>query len=464
MSTAVGRDWVGRVINGEYPLLEWLGGSNGTGLFVTGLGGSQRAVIRLFQGSAREAANPNLSHPHLAAVLAAGEAQVDGGQIGYVVTEYAEEVLSQILPERALSADETREMLAPVLDALGYLHGKGFVHGHLKPAHILVIRENLKLSSDQIEVAGQPRLHVAAPRIYDAPEYGDSVSAAEDLWSLGITLVEALTQRPPEWNQARGDSPVVPGNIPAPFAEIARRCLESDPAKRCTLDDVKALLEGKTIAQQAAATPPASPASRKSVLPAPPAQPPAARPATQSPPLAQPRPAWQPPEEPRKRWLMPVVAIFILVLAIIGVIQMKSCGSTKTAQVQPQPQAPGADSQQAPTPAPAPPAADSKPGPSAKGSVVKRVMPDVSEGASQTIHGTVKVVVRATVDTNGQVSGTEFQSAGPSKYFARVAQEAARSWKFKPAQANGHAIPSVWLLLFEFRRDGNEASASQQTP
>ena len=29
-------------------------------------------------------------------------------------------------------------MLGPLIDALSYLHGEGFVHGHLKPNNILV--------------------------------------------------------------------------------------------------------------------------------------------------------------------------------------------------------------------------------------------------------------------------------------------------------------------------------------
>src|ERR1700721_1156436 len=48
-------------------------------------------------------------------------------------------------------------------------------------------------------------------------------SAAADVWSLGVTLVEALTQRTPI---VRGQMDVelpVPENIPQPYLEIARR-------------------------------------------------------------------------------------------------------------------------------------------------------------------------------------------------------------------------------------------------
>ena len=439
---SVGREWVGRVIDGKYPLTELLGGSGTSSVFVTELSGpgSQKAVVRLSEaGPAHRIVN--LSHPHLAAILDSGQATADGVAVEYVVSEYAEEVLSQILPERALTPEEAREMLAPVLEALGYLHGKGFVHGHLKPSHVLVIGEHLKLSADQIEAAGQSRLYTAEPEIYDAPESGrGAIAPAEDLWSLGVMLVEALTQRLPEWERAKGGSPAVPVSMPSPFAEIARRCLEPDPARRCTLEEVKALLEGKAREQAIA-----------------PQQMPRRSDAAPSPSL---RSGSEPQVEPVrvKRRVMPLVAIFVVLLAIIGVLQMRSCGSTRTAQVQRQTS--GGDSQ----PAPAPAAPDGQQGPNAKGSVAQRVMPDVSEGASRTIHGTLKVVVRATVDANGTVEKTEFQVTGPSRYFARVAEEAARSWRFKPTQANGRAVPSVWLLRFEFRSDGDEASATEQTP
>ena len=55
--------------------------------------------------------------------------------------EATEEDLSQILPQRRLTPEEAREMLGPVLDALSYLHGKGFAHGAIKPANIMAARQ-----------------------------------------------------------------------------------------------------------------------------------------------------------------------------------------------------------------------------------------------------------------------------------------------------------------------------------
>src|SRR5260370_6838854 len=74
--------------------------------------------------------------------------QLEKNAVLYVVMEYADENLSLVLSSRPLTAAETREMLPPGLDALRYLHGKGFVHGHLKPANIMATGDQLKVSTD----------------------------------------------------------------------------------------------------------------------------------------------------------------------------------------------------------------------------------------------------------------------------------------------------------------------------
>ncbi len=62
-------------------------------------------------------------------------------------------------------------------------------------------------------------------------------------WSLGVTLVEALTQHPPVWDRSTHRDPAVPESIPQPFADIAQACLRYDPVRRCTIADIKARLE-----------------------------------------------------------------------------------------------------------------------------------------------------------------------------------------------------------------------------
>jgi serine/threonine protein kinase len=125
-----------------------------------------------------------------------GECQLDGLPYLYVVMEYADQTLAQVLQRRALTDDEAREMLRPTLDALAFLHGQNLVQGQLKPANILVVGDQLKLASDTIRRVSEDTMSAKAPTVYDPPEgrHGSS-STAGDIWALGVCLFEALTRR-----------------------------------------------------------------------------------------------------------------------------------------------------------------------------------------------------------------------------------------------------------------------------
>jgi serine/threonine protein kinase len=185
-----------------------------------------------------------LSHPHLIRLLDAGRCQLGGHQFLFVVMEYAEETLSQILPYRALTPDEVREMLLPTLDALAFLHRKNLVQGQLKPPNFLVVNDQLKLASDTIRRAGESTTSIAQSSLYDPPEAKNGrISAAGDIWALGITMVEALTQCPPAWPDERSETASLPTSLPPTFVETVRRCLSRNPADRPTVTDLEAQIK-----------------------------------------------------------------------------------------------------------------------------------------------------------------------------------------------------------------------------
>ena len=245
------KHWEGQLAGGKFRLRQYLGGSERGPVFLTEFDG-QKAAIKLIAADAqnadtqlaRWALTANLAHPHLLRILQTGRCEVGGARMVYVVTECADEDLSQIIPQRALSPAEAREMLRPVLEALAYLHGKGMVHGHVKPSNIMAVGEELKISSDGISAARQANGERAKPNAYDAPEVGTrGASAAGDVWSLGVTLVEILTQQLPTWEWKGQEEPELPKAIPAPFGDIAKQCLRRDPQRRCTLTDIAARLD-----------------------------------------------------------------------------------------------------------------------------------------------------------------------------------------------------------------------------
>src|SRR6476660_4647922 len=116
-TVTIRRDWVGRVVDG-FTLMQWLGGSERGSVFLTELPGDQpqKATIKLIpaDGAAAEAriaawsATAALSHPHLMHIYNTGRSQIEDIPFVYLVTEYAEEVLAQILAERALTPPEAR--------------------------------------------------------------------------------------------------------------------------------------------------------------------------------------------------------------------------------------------------------------------------------------------------------------------------------------------------------------------
>ena len=453
-ATAIQSDWVGRVIDGRFKLLQWLGGSSHSGVFLTEVPGKpgQKAAIKLIphEGGLGPrvafAIDASRTHAHLARVLQSGRCEIDGVPFIFVVTEYADEVLSGLLPIRPLTPDEVKEMLVPVLDAVSDLHEHGLVHGRIRPSNILVVNDHLKLSADSVQPAGGTAAATTALSIYDAPERAEgSVSPASDMWSLGVTIVEALTQKTPEWNHDTNRAantanidPHIPDSIPEPFAGIAAACLKVNRARRATVNDVRSRL-GLVV------------------------------PIAAPPPYRQQRASVKESEPSGTSWIA-VLVVFLLIAVLAFILwhsrtQLPSPpqSSDQSSAKPSAPAPPPTELQQLPPPATAP-APSQGSGGTVKGTVAQRVMPDIPPAAINSIRGTVNVRVRLNVSPSGEVTDANFESAGPSKYFANAAMNAARQWKFRPAQANGQGVASVWTLQFAFTRDNAEVTPEQTAP
>jgi len=246
-------------------------------------------------------------------LLDCGQCELDGEPLLFVVMEYAEESLSQILPYRALAPDEVQELLIPTLDALAFLHNEKWIQGQLKPSNFLVVDDQLKLAVDTIRPIGVSQMGPRRPSIYDAPESDDGlVSVGSDIWALGVTMTEALTQYPPTWLGGRSDPPTFPTNLPAEFADTIQRCLSVKADDRPTVADLQVRTRpGETqrpsaapqaTATQRTSTPrtqrppaPASSASPSLAMTSPPSQPLSPQPVTGSPPVTASQPVTAPP-------------------------------------------------------------------------------------------------------------------------------------------------------------------------
>jgi hypothetical protein len=226
----------------SYPLLMCIGAGEKAAVCLTHYS-DHPAVVKI------ELASPDdpdswepltqLTHPNLIRMFATGRGEIEAQPVRYAVMEQAEETLATVLKERPLTPQETREMLAPALNVLSYIHKNGYVHTGFRPANIMAIGDTLKLSSDNIRPAGS-RLTKIERSPFDAPELEEKpLAPASDIWSLGMTVMEALTRR-----AALPDSTV---GLPEPFGEIIRRSLRADPQERPTVDQLAAHLRGEPL-------------------------------------------------------------------------------------------------------------------------------------------------------------------------------------------------------------------------
>jgi TonB family protein len=460
------KQWEGRVVNEEFPLLRYLGGSERSAVFLTKRADRepQDVAIKLILANAK---NPELqlswwelaaklSHPHLLRLFQRGRYQMEDTELLYSVAEYAEESLAQLLPYRPLTPDETGEMLQNVLDALAYIHAKGFVHGHMRPTNVMAVGNQIKLSSDGLCGAGESSRVLGPPSIYAAPEIqdGGGVSPASDVWSLGMTLVEALTQHPPAWLGTEQAELVLPETLPGPFFDIASHCLRPDPQRRWTVAEITARLQRTPSAPQAKEVVQPSSGFTKSgyVLAAIAAvlllailaprllhRHPGAEPATSSPVESS---TGQPESKP-------------------GIASGQAAQISQGKQASARSNASHAAAKAGVTKNAA---ANNPTGARAQGAAVQQILPDVSRSALRTIHGKVKVRVKVAVDSSGNVTLANFDSRGPSKYFADRTLRAAKQWTFKPPQVDGQGVPSEWILKFEFERSGTSVQPTQTFP
>ncbi|HYY72894.1 MAG TPA: protein kinase [Candidatus Bathyarchaeia archaeon] len=189
-----------------------------------------------------------LSHPNLLHLMPGGRCQLADMNLVFSFLEFAEEDLGRSLQDRPLTENEAREMLGPLLEALSYIHAQGLAHSHIKPSNIMAIGNLIKLATDTILPLGEPRPAYRPFDAYDAPEVATAlVNESGDAWSLGVTLVEVLTQKAPVSSPESQDDPVVPSTIPQPFLDIAQNCLRRDPSRRWTTAQIAECLNPAPI-------------------------------------------------------------------------------------------------------------------------------------------------------------------------------------------------------------------------
>ncbi|KAF2292070.1 hypothetical protein GH714_007327 [Hevea brasiliensis] len=165
---------------------------------------------------------------------------VSGGSIHKLLQEYG-----------ALKDPVIQNYTRQILCGLAYLHGRNTVHRDIKGANILVdpngeikladfgMAKHINACSSMLSFKGSP--YWMAPEVVMNT---NGYSLAVDIWSLGCTILEMATSKPP-WNQYEGvaaifkignskDMPDIPDHLSNDAKSFIKLCLQRDPSARPT--------------------------------------------------------------------------------------------------------------------------------------------------------------------------------------------------------------------------------------
>ncbi|MGI8626895.1 MAG: protein kinase domain-containing protein [Geodermatophilaceae bacterium] len=279
---------VGRVLAGRYTLRTPLGrGGMGTVWLATDSVLGRQVAIKevtfdaaaveerrlLRERTLREArAAARFQHPRVTTVHDVIE---EDGRPWIVMEHVPSRTLARVLQENGpMPPDLVSRIGMDLLGALEAAHRAGIVHRDVKPDNVLIGAEwrawltdfGIATSSGESGLTEEGIL-LGSPS-YMSPERArnEVPSPAADVWSLGATLFTAVEGRPPF---DRGDAmstllavitePSAPLAHAGPLTPVLLGCLTKDPARRMTLDQVRAGLNRVLMGPAPAMIRPAAP-------------------------------------------------------------------------------------------------------------------------------------------------------------------------------------------------------------
>ncbi|MFE2187612.1 serine/threonine-protein kinase [Streptomyces sp. NPDC059455] len=259
-------------------------------------------------------------HQHLVAIYDLGESD---GRLWIVMERLDQRSLANRLRDRGgrLPVSETARIGLEVLRGLRALYAVGLTHGDVTPRNVLfrqdgpaVLVDHLGLTfADEGDMVGTPAY--MAPERYTSPSppaAGEAMLKA-DLWSLGVTLYEAVEGRAPfagttvfEVMGAVLNAPPPPMTYAGPLRPLIEGLLVKDPEGRLTAERAEALLR-----EVARGEPMSAPRAEAAALPAPAGAAEAMRPAPRA-------------SGAGTGILVPIAAVVGVLLAVSGAVALPS--------------------------------------------------------------------------------------------------------------------------------------------
>lgn len=227
----------------------------------------QYANFKQVRERAKLEASLAFHHPNLVEMVGYCEMAPDNGPI-FILSKYVSgtDIRTYIKNNLDKSEDRTNkicQLIYSVIDALSYIHSRGFIHRDIKPSNIMVEDNgNVRLmdlgiarmnGGNKFSVVG----FIGTPQ-YSSPEQilrgtddEKRISPSTDLYALGITMYELLVGKNPYKADTEVDTlsrqikMILPDakNIPWSLMKVMRKATEKDPALRFqSADEMKVAL------------------------------------------------------------------------------------------------------------------------------------------------------------------------------------------------------------------------------
>jgi serine/threonine-protein kinase len=213
-------EWIGKSIAGRYQIEELMGQGGMSAVYKANDPNLKRVVaVKLihehlssdpgFVGRFEEeaAAIAQLRHPNIVQVF---DFDVEEGTY-YMVMEFIPgETLQEQLKrlnevERSMEIEDVVEYLIDICEASDYAHDRGLIHRDIKPANIMlsVQKQAILMDFGIAKILGGQQ-HTATGAVVGTAQYmspeqikGEQLDRRSDIYSLGVTLFEMVSGRPP---------------------------------------------------------------------------------------------------------------------------------------------------------------------------------------------------------------------------------------------------------------------------